>query len=88
MNRRTFITLLGGAAAWPLAAGAQQAGMPVIGLLVTAPALVGGRRMTAFHQGLAEMGYIEGQTYRPSVSERTASTIACHPLQPSLSAVR
>ena len=61
MNRRTFITLLGGAAAWPLAAGAQQAGMPVIGLLVTAPALVGGRRMTAFHQGLAEMGYIEGQ---------------------------
>src|SRR5438093_13631391 len=62
MRRREFITLLGGATAvWPLAARAQQAGTPVVGFLRDASLPASDRRVTAFHQGMKETGYVEGQ---------------------------
>jgi putative ABC transport system substrate-binding protein len=61
MRRREFITLLGGAATWPIAARAQQAVVPVIGFLHSGSPLEDARLVAAFRNGLGDSGFVEGR---------------------------
>jgi putative ABC transport system substrate-binding protein len=61
MRRRDFITLFGGAAAWPLAARAQQRAMPVVGFLRTDSAAQGAEPVAAFREVLNRGGFVEGR---------------------------
>jgi putative ABC transport system substrate-binding protein len=61
MNRRALVTFLAGAAAWPMAARAQQSAMPVIGFLSGVSPEPFAKAVAAFQQGLKELGYIQGQ---------------------------
>jgi putative ABC transport system substrate-binding protein len=60
MKRREFIMLLGGAVAWPVVASAQQPAMPVVGFLRSAPLADVPHLVTAFRQGLKDIGFVEG----------------------------
>src|ERR1700730_6289640 len=60
MRRRDFITVLGGVAAWPLAARAQQPTLPVIGVVSGRSSDAEARTVAAFHKGLNEKGYVDG----------------------------
>ena len=61
MKRREFITLLGGASVWPLAARAEQS-IPIVGSVHTGEAKPNAGFVAAFSQGLKEAGHVEGQT--------------------------
>jgi putative ABC transport system substrate-binding protein len=82
-RRREFVTLLGGAAAWPLALRAEQAGkLPTIGYLGVTTPVVSAQRTAAFIQRLRELGWIDGRNlaveYRwaEGSDERTAEFVA------------
>jgi putative tryptophan/tyrosine transport system substrate-binding protein len=87
MRRREFIAGLGSAAAWPVAAGAQQLALPVIGFLSPQSADDDYKNVTVpFLQGLKETGYVDGQNVAANTAGRKINTIGCRHLRPISSA--
>ena len=85
MKRREFITFLGGAAAtWPLAARAQQPAVPLVGVLLPGTPAAEMPLLDAFKRGLAQAGYVEGQTvaleYRSRVCPAQRLLAVAHPM--------
>jgi putative ABC transport system substrate-binding protein len=82
MKRRDFITLIGGAAAWPIAARAQQPAMPVVGFVRSTSLAPFQNLVVAFGQGLKEAGFVEGQNvaieyrYAENQKERLPALVA------------
>lgn len=74
MKRREFMVVVGGAAAWPLAAGAQQKTVPVIGFLSTRTARDSQGLLAGFHRGLSEAGFAEGRNVALACSESPSHT--------------
>jgi hypothetical protein len=87
IGRRKFIAGLS-AAAWPMAARAQQQGIRVIGFLHPAsPGTTFAPYLAAFRQGLSEQGFVEGRNWRSSFAERKTILPGYQPWQPILFAV-
>jgi len=76
MRRREFIAIAGGAAAWPLAARAQQSPIPVVGFLGIGSAESTTSEVNGFRHGLSESGYIEVATSRSNTGGRKGKTVA------------
>jgi putative ABC transport system substrate-binding protein len=71
VRRREFITLIGGAAAWPLAARGQQPAMPLVGVMSPLSIATAARNIAALRNRLRELGYIEGTISTSSIGSVT-----------------
>jgi hypothetical protein len=89
MKRREFISLVGGAAAWPITAHAQQATtMPVIGFLHVASSTPMAHVLVGLDRGLKETGYQRDRICELNIAGQTANTTVCQRWRPILSTLK